>query len=486
MSKPQSPSLNADPNTISALYRVFSQNISDPRNPIYIQYDMGIFLVVLLLARLAGLTEAIKIKQYWEQHRKELEEILNDPDASQVPSSQTIRRLQTILNTEELEKFYAGYFTIGKDSDSQESEPLQKRHIIGYDGQNLNGCNISIVDPDNPDSIKQIQQYDIVSFFDCSNKICLAQTTVEKKNQEAAVLSKMLELVDVNGSIVTWDAINTRPGTVQQIIDAGADYLVCVKHNQSLLVEAAETAFNSQDQIFIQDNLISGDEIIYGHGRLEHKQIYILPADCVLDKELARKWKSVNSVIMVRTSKSFIRAGESTQPTTEDRYYISSLVPDTTEPNYAKSILHAIIARWGIETAHNRIDLLFGQDGLMLRNPKYVKNQSFFTKMALSIIGNVREALPYVRSNIKPTYTAISACCGYDPAAAVALARAYFNHDLSYIYEQDIFYRFDVLPKKDEPKDDSERELREHPAPEIFPGDSPLEKYMRARRNKKR
>ena len=69
-------SLDGADGLISNLYKAISEQIQDPRNPFYVVYDLSLFMVILLIARLAGKVKATKVEQYWERHASRLSEIL--------------------------------------------------------------------------------------------------------------------------------------------------------------------------------------------------------------------------------------------------------------------------------------------------------------------------------------------------------------------------------------------------------------------------
>ena len=411
-------------------------------------------------------------------------EILNNPEALNVPSAQTIRRLQSIINTDELERFYAEFFAAYPTCSSQNTMGFTfLKDVVGFDGQTMRGTGAFIIDPDDPQKIKKVPGYDIVSFFDCTNRVCLSQTVVDKKNNEAVVLDRLLSLINVSNTIITWDALNTRVNTLESVVAKGADFVVSLKENQGALYDAVEDAFSYiGESTLIDDYLNECRQIWYGHGRIEEKECFILPAQVVLPKELAKKWKHIKSVIMVKTTKQYIRNGSTTEPAASIRYFISSIVPDETDEHFADRMANTIRSRWGVEVQHYVLDCIFGQDGLKLRNQDYIKNMTVFTKIAVSMIGYVRGELPPIRSKILATHEAFIEAVEADPLAGLEIARAYFNHNVKPLFEVEAFYATEAIARPKQDKHDD----RNDPIPEVFTGDSPLERKMRERRKSKK
>ena len=87
-----------------------------------------------------------------------------------------------------------------------------------------------------------------------------------------------------------------------------------------------------------------------------------------------KKWAEVHSVIRVRTVRYF-KSSQVTQKV-EERYFISSIVPDGLDEKFAETMLDIILKRWGIEARHWVIDVVFGQEALPLRNRDYITNST--------------------------------------------------------------------------------------------------------------
>jgi predicted transposase YbfD/YdcC len=60
---------------------------------------------------------------------------------------------------------------------------------------------------------------------------------VDDKSNEITVIPELLQLLTLNGSIVTIDAMGCQTEIAAQIIDAGADYVLSIKENQPHLLE---------------------------------------------------------------------------------------------------------------------------------------------------------------------------------------------------------------------------------------------------------
>ena len=115
----------------------------------------------------------------------------------------------------------------------------------------------------------------------------------------------MIKALNLRNTILTWDAINTRPYTVKAVVDANADFLACLKDSQGNLIDDVKTGFQFYDIDKYSRESVSSTMVFEAHGRKEGKEIAILDAKYALSKEMRKKWPDVNSVIRVRTTRIY-------------------------------------------------------------------------------------------------------------------------------------------------------------------------------------
>ena len=82
----------------------------------------------------------------------------------------------------------------------------------------------------------------LVSAWATQNNLTLGQVKTEEKSNEITAIPQLLEMLDLNGCIVTIDAMGCQREIAQQITAGGADYVLAVKENQGrLCMRASET-----------------------------------------------------------------------------------------------------------------------------------------------------------------------------------------------------------------------------------------------------
>jgi predicted transposase YbfD/YdcC len=101
----------------------------------------------------------------------------------------------------------------------------------------------------------------------------------------------LLNVLAINGCLVTIDAMGCQRDIAARIIDKGADYLLAVKGNQGCLQEDAERTvrFTKPASEWTEDD--------FGHGRIEQRK-------CTLYNDLsfinnAAAWKNLNAIVKI-------------------------------------------------------------------------------------------------------------------------------------------------------------------------------------------
>ena len=207
----------------------------------------------------------------------------------------------------------------------------------------------------------------MVSLYSTKYGLTISQRAVDKKTHEAEAILEMIATLNLRNCILTWDAINTRAVTLDAVVKALADFLVCLKANQGEIFDVIQEAFSGLDVDKFQGEVLSSSRTSTEHGRIETKEISILSAEDILSTELKRKWPHFHSVIRVRTSRIYKSSGVQTEDR-EDKFFISSITPDGLDDSFATTMQDIILSRWQIESSHWVIEVVFGQDAIPLRN----------------------------------------------------------------------------------------------------------------------
>ena len=83
----------------------------------------------------------------------------------------------------------------------------------------------------------------MVSAWATANHISLGQVVVDAKSNEITAIPKLLEILEISGSLVTIDAMGCQTAIAEAIVARKADYVLAVKGNQPTLHAGIEAHF---------------------------------------------------------------------------------------------------------------------------------------------------------------------------------------------------------------------------------------------------
>lgn len=315
---------------------------------------------------------------------------------------------------------------------------LYQRYVIAADGQNIRATRLTKKGND----ARKSTGYYLVSLYSTKYGLTISQRAVDNKNHEAEAILEMIVTLNLRNCILTWDAINTRATTLEAVVKALADFLVCLKANQGELFDVIEESFSKLDVDKFQGEVLSSSRTSTEHGRIETKEISILNAEDILSTELKRNLTHVHSVIRVRTSRIYKSSGVQTEDR-EDKFFISSITPDGLDDSFAATMQDILLSRWQIESSHWVIEVVFGQDALPLRNKEYIEDSTVYTKIACNVLSYIREHVPYY--NGKPWSFESLQILARKAQTNFMFLKAFFTKDMSEIKNDErfigIFYK---------------------------------------------
>jgi predicted transposase YbfD/YdcC len=100
----------------------------------------------------------------------------------------------------------------------------------------------------------------MVSAFAARQRLVLGQVKVDDKSNEIVAIPKLLDLLAIDGAIVTIDAMGCQRDIATTILGKKADYVLTLKGNQGLLREDVEVFVAEQQANGFRDTTISQDE----------------------------------------------------------------------------------------------------------------------------------------------------------------------------------------------------------------------------------
>jgi predicted transposase YbfD/YdcC len=236
---------------------------------------------------------------------------------------------------------------------------------VAIDGKTLRGA--SEPSKKGPDKKAIVH---MVSAWASTNNLVLGQRRVDEKSNEITAIPKLLDALELNGTVVTIDAMGCQRAIAEKIVDKKADYILAVKENQGHLLEEIKDSF----QMLAADAV--AEEIDYGHGRVEQRRCSVIADLSLIEK--AAEWASLQALVRIEAERYHKATGKTE---TEIRYYITSLAPDAARLN------RCIRLHWGIENKlHWVLDVGFGEDLDRKRAGYAAQNFSVLNRIALNLL----------------------------------------------------------------------------------------------------
>ena len=103
------------------------------------------------------------------------------------------------------------------------------------------------------------------------------QIKTKNKSNETTVILEILEPLDIKGSIITIDAMDTQTAIAKKIKKKEVDYILAVKDNQKTLLEEVEAVCKNNRPA------IDSSEAKKGHGRIETRCCEVFEKGLIVD-----------------------------------------------------------------------------------------------------------------------------------------------------------------------------------------------------------
>lgn len=100
---------------------------------------------------------------------------------------------------------------------------LKQGEVIAIDGKTLRG---SYHREDRKSTIH------MVNAFACANKVVLGQLKTAEKSNEITAIPELIRLLDIEGALVSIDAMGCQTAIAEEILAGKGDYLFTFKGNQ--------------------------------------------------------------------------------------------------------------------------------------------------------------------------------------------------------------------------------------------------------------
>jgi predicted transposase YbfD/YdcC len=347
--------------TLDEVIGYFDQ-LEDPRSTVNLKHPLVSVVVIAMMAILAGAGGPTAIAKWAAIKEEFLLTLLHLPNG--MPRKDVFRRVLATLLPGAFQACFVAWLNSLRAQAAAATGIVKP--VFAVDGKTSRRSH---------DHQKGLGALHAVSVWASEFGLSLGQVACAEKSNEITAIPELLQLVDIQGSIITIDAMGTQKAIAATIINRGADYVLALKGNQETLQQAVIDHIDEQSKNDFADvparRHITKET---GHGRDEIRSYIQMPVPETLRG--LQLWKGLKSIGMATLV--CVRNGKET---TETRYYISSL------PVSVKQFAHAIRSHWGIENScHWSLDMTYREDESRIRDPHMRENFAWLNRFTLSLL----------------------------------------------------------------------------------------------------
>ena len=340
----------------------YFDDLEDPRSTINQKHPLVSVVVIALMGVLAGASGPTTIAQWAKYKEAFLLSVLDLPNG--VPRKDVFRRVLSLLDPGAFQTCFAAWLKGLRAQAAAAAEIDQP--VYAVDGKTARRSH---------DRRNGLGALHSVSVWASEFGLSLGQVACADKSNEITAIPQLLRLVDIQGAIITIDAMGTQKAIAAQVIEQKADYVLALKGNQETLHDAVSEYIDRQlENDFEGIDARQHTTTETAHGREETRCYTHLPAPSDLPN--GAQWKGLKSIGVAITA--CVRDGKET---IEKRYYISSL------PVGVKCFARAVRGHWGIENScHWSLDMTFREDESRIRDRNLRESFAWLNRFLLSLL----------------------------------------------------------------------------------------------------
>ncbi len=333
----------------------YFKDLPDPRQLAKVIYPLDEVLLLCLLAVLGGAESFVDIARFGEKKLGLLRRFRPFHDGT--PSHDQLGDIFATLDAEKVQRCFVAWVAglTGVSAD-----------VIAVDGKTMRrsyqkrGAKAPI---------------HMVSAFAARQRLVLGQVKVAEKSNEIVAIPALLDMMAIEGAIVTIDAMGCQRDIAKKIVDKKADYVLALKGNQGTLCEDVEVFAAEQKANGFKDTTVSRHETVDGdHGRIETRAYTVFHDVAWLQER--HNWPGLQGVVMVESTREI---GDKIER--ETRFYITSLVW------LARQLGPIVRSHWAIENSlHWVMDMVFRDDECRIRTDNAPANFTTLRHIAHNMI----------------------------------------------------------------------------------------------------
>ena len=329
-------------------------DLPDPRQRGKVMYPLDEILLLALLAVLAGADSFVEIARFGCKKRALLQRFR--PFLDGTPSHDQLGDIFAALDAAHFQRCFVAWVAslIGVPAG-----------VVAIDGKTVRRSGGKAAKG----------AIHMVSAFAAGQRLVLGQVKVAEKSNEIVAIPKLLDMLVVEGAIITIDAMGCQRAIARKIIEKKADYVFGLKGNQGSLREDVELFVTEQRTKNFADTTISRAETIDAdNGRIETRVTTVIHDVGWIQER--HGWPGLNAIAIVESTRETDGVIEK-----DTRFYITSLVM------LAHLLGPVIRSHWAIENSlHWVMNMVFRDDECRVRTNHAPTNFTTIKHMARNLL----------------------------------------------------------------------------------------------------
>ena len=333
--------------------------VSDPRRGNAQRHELLDILAIALVASVCGAEGCVDFAEFAVDREPLLREFLSLKNG--LPSHDTFSRVFRLLDPAAFGRAFEAFLDDpGAGGDG----------VLAIDGKALRRSF---------DRAAGRSPLNVVTAFGTGARVAIAQAGVPEGGSEILAARALLGTLELDGVLVTGDALHAQADTAKVVLAQGGDYLFALKANRPAMLRDVEAFFTAPPEHLPVFETTDAD-----HGRIETRRHRVTHDVGWLfsDRRYPDEPRLPGLATLACVEAERVEAGKASRST---RYYLSSapLTPET--------FARAVRGHWKIENSlHWVLDVTFDEDRARNRRDNGPENLAILRRLTLNLLNKAR------------------------------------------------------------------------------------------------